>query len=124
MARTALTIYEDGDLDGFDLTTNLTTGQADGYYWVNDGATYIYLENTSGGSLDATLVASTQENVDGAAYADKTLTIPANKAHIFGPVSKVGFHTADSPGRVWVNFAGASETDFQILIFRINKAKT
>jgi len=94
MSDVNLTIY-DCDDDGIgNLTDNaVTINTANDYYFLNNGACKVYVENTTG--VTVTMTIETPNTVAGLAIADKDVTLATGKADLFGPFAPGAFNDQD-----------------------------
>lgn len=81
--------------------------------FANDGRTILIVENGSGGELTVTLV--TQGTVDGAAIADKTVTVANGATKAIGPFPPTVYN--DSDGDVTVQYNATSSVTAMCLRF-------
>lgn len=89
---------------GSDVSGLATAATAGGDEYSNDGATYLYLENTSGASVDITLHGQVECN-QGHIH-DNVVTVPAG-SNVTVPPLPVG-HYNDPNGYVQITYSAAA----------------
>lgn len=100
-------------------TTPSGSGVGNGIEFLNDGRTFVEVENVAAGSPVATIL--TQATLDGYAIADQTFALPASNFAVIGPFAKGIFNTppgdAAGEGKVQIDFD--VHTNVRVRVYRI-----
>ncbi len=105
MATVTLTV-QDVSRAGLNLTAAKTTVVvANDYYFPNDGRTKLFVDNIA--ATDNVVTIETPGTVDGAAVADKTVTMATLQKYLIGPFPQDWYN--NSAGNVHVTFSAIVE---------------
>jgi hypothetical protein len=105
MARTLLAIKK---LTPAGVAPGLVAGNADGHSFVNDGRTWVEIDNASAGQVTATF--QTPFSRDGLALAERTVDVPAGQSRLIGPFDPSVYNqdTVAERGRVLVDLSAVA----------------
>ena len=119
MAYTQINVQKPG-VGGTDLTDSngVAGGAGTGYFFSNDGHTFLSIFNSGAGTPNVVVEAS--NTIKGYAISgDQTIALAANGStgdrKIAGPFDKSIF---DTDNTVQINFTGSNETDVRIAAFQ------
>ena len=99
---------------GLELVPVAATGGGDAF--PNDGKTFIYVNNASGGDITVTIVS--QQTIDGLAVADKAVIVTASDARYIGPWPIPLYN--DANGLVQLTYSGV--TSLTVAALRLGDA--
>jgi hypothetical protein len=120
MARTNLSVHSI-DLDGLDFEANKIAASADGVAILNDGKTFVLVQNADAAGITITL--KSNRVIHGLTLPDKTLAVGAGELQIvpLGPPDTFNQTTAtetggSDKGKAYVDFSAV--TNVSVLAFR------
>jgi len=98
-------------LTGLTPTMNAASSDTDGNTFVNDGRTFVYIDNGYTGTITATFI--TPLTVNGLAVADQTVAVATGANAAVGPFLPETFNT--SSGKCQVTWSGTTTVTFGVM---------